>query len=134
MSKRWTHLSWAIGLALLAGVVLFMTVLAVEKTPPYVIAVQDTGFNSRPNRTGVDPGRYGYVLDDLGKIWILDGAQITSSLEVGNAFDIGVDPGRYVYLTSMTQGNPLTVLQGKEKIGTVTLNGPSGAVDVLTTT
>ncbi|MGC9358667.1 MAG: YncE family protein, partial [Anaerolineae bacterium] len=62
------------------------------------------------------------------------GAQITSSLEVGNAFDIGVDPGRYVYLTSMTQGNPLTVLQGKEKTGTVTLNGPSGAVDVLTTT
>ncbi len=125
---------WALLLALLGGAALtVMVVMAATLTPPYVIAVRDTGENSHPARVAVDPGGYAYVLDQLGKVWIFSGTEITGSLNI-NASDIGVDPGRYVYLTSRVSANPVRVLSGKELVGTVDLEAAAGAVAVLTTT
>lgn len=132
MNKRYKQMGWAVVLALLAGGALFMTVVA-EKTPPYVVAIRDTG-DSHPQHVAVDPlSGYAYVLDQMNKVWIFQGTEITASLSIGNSPDIGVDPGRYVYITSR-EGNPVRVLVGTEQVGLVDLGVPTGAVAVLTTT
>ncbi len=120
-------------LTLVLSVALVVTVLAVTKTPPYVVAVQDTGTNSHPDKVAVDPVRgLAYVLDELGKVWIFDGLSITGTLNL-NASDIGVDPGRYAYLTS-DAGNPVRVLEGTALVGEVDVGVPTRQVAVLTTT
>ncbi len=113
-----------------------MTARSVEaaKTPPYVVAVQDTGASS-PYHAAADPVRgLAYVGDSLqSTVWVLEGKQLTATIAVASPFAIGIDPGRYAYVTSLG-GNTLTVIEGTAKAGTVNLGAPSGAVDVLTTT
>lgn len=123
----------ALLLTLVISAALVATVLAVTKTPPYVVAVQDTGTDSHPDKVAVDPVRgLAYVLDELGKLWIFDGTSITRTLNL-NASDIGVDPGGYTYLTS-DEGNPVRILQGTTLVGEVDVGIPTGKVAVLTTT
>ncbi|MBN1260737.1 MAG: hypothetical protein JXB35_08660 [Anaerolineae bacterium] len=134
MKRHFKLLLAAIVLGILGVVLAFSIVAAIELTPPYVIAIQDTGVSSHPERVAVDPIRgYGYVLDQLGQLWIFEGTEITQSLNIGTPSFIGVDPGGYAYITSET-GDPVRVVNGLALAGQVDLGKSSGAVAVLTTT
>ena len=113
-----------------------MTARSVEaaKTPPYVVAVQDTGASS-PYHAAVDPVRgLAYIGDSLqSTVWVMEGKQLTATVAVAAPFAIGIDPGRYAYVTTQG-GTSLTVIEGTAKAGTVDVGALSGAVDVFTPT
>ncbi len=127
---------WKSILPLLIAAVALVAVGQVEaaKTPPYVVAVQDTGASS-PYHAAVDPVRgLAYIGDSLqSTVWVMDGKQLTATIAVAAPFAIGIDPGRYAYVTTQG-GSSLTVIEGTTKAGTVDVGALSGAVDVLTPT
>ncbi len=126
----------AIMLAILTGALFVFTVSAGEKTPPYVVAMQSTGANSNPSRVAVDAStRRAYVLDTQYKLWIFEGVNDPISLPMGRPAEIAVDPEHYIYVTSDIPHNPLSILKGTEKFGTISLGErAAGAVAVLTST
>ena len=141
MRKRYLNTGVAVIVALLSLGFLVVTVGAVTKTPPYVVAIASTDKATNPNLVGIDPatGR-GYVLGGSGDVWIFNGTEEIDTLKVAPPADIAVDPGRYVYITSAVEDNPVTVLDAQTGAiqGTVRI-GPqpskaSSAIAVLTTT
>ncbi len=110
------------------------TRIEAAKTPPYVVAVQNTGASS-PYHTATDPVRgLAYIGDALrGTVWVMDGKVLTATLPVILPHAIGVDPGGKAFVTSLNSTS-VTLLEGTAKVGTVDVGAPSGAVDVLTTT
>ena len=133
--KRYRKLIWALALTCLMLAAIYAIGLASTLTPPYVIAIQNTGTNTHPSRVGVDPERgLAYVLDQGGAIWIFAGAERTATLPGGNPNYVAVDPGGYTYVTQR-DGGEVRVLEDKDLRGKVSLGGKlSGAAVVLTTT
>lgn len=133
--KRYRKLIEALALTCLMLATSYAIGLASTLTPPYVIAIQDTGANTHPSRVGVDPERgLAYVLDQQGAIWVFAGVEMTATLPGGSPNYVAVDPGRYAYVTQR-DGGAVRVLKGKNLQGTVSLGGKlSGAAVVLTPT
>lgn len=133
--KRYSILLWALALASLMLAAIYAVSLASTLTPPYVVAIQDTGANTHPYRVGVDSARgLAYVLDQQGQIWVFAGTEITATLPGGSPNYVAVAPGGYAYVTQRG-GGAVRVLEGKTLRGTVALGGKvSGAAVVLTTT
>ncbi len=128
---------------LLRCVVLVLTLLVAAaavrgveaaKTPPYVVAVQDTGVSS-PYDVAVDPVRgLTYVGDELqSRVWVMAGKRLTATIPAARPYAIAVDPGGLAFVTTQG-GTSITVIEGKTRAGTVDVGALSGAVDVLTTT
>ena len=134
MNKAYRRLIMAITIALAALALTFLTVGALELTPPYVIDIKDMGA-SRPRNIAVDPlTGYSYVLNQQGQVWVFTKTEVVATFSVGSIPNIGVDPGRYTYVTSAA-GDPIRVLRGQQLSGTVSgLNKPTSAVAVLTST
>jgi len=134
--KRYRKLIWALALTCLMLATSYAIGLASTLTPPYVIAIQNTGTNTHPSRVGVDPERgLAYVLaQEGGAIWVFAGVERTATLPGGSPNYVAVDPGGYAYVTQR-DGGEVRVLQGETLCGTVSLDGRlSGAAVVLTTT
>lgn len=134
MNKAYRRLIMAITIAFAALALTFLTVGALELTPPYVIGIKDMGA-SRPRNVAVDPlTGYSYVLNQQGQVWVFTKTEVVATFSVGSTPNIGVDPGRYTYVTSEA-GDPIRVLKGQQLSGTVSgLNKPTSAVAVLTST
>lgn len=133
--KRYLTLLGALTLTGLMLATIYAIGLAATLTPPYVVAIQDTGPNTHPFRVGVDSARgLAYVLDQQGQIWVFAGTEITATLPGGSPSHIAVEPGGFAYVTQRN-GGAVRVLEGKTLRGTVALGGKvSGAAVVLTTT
>ncbi len=140
MLKRYRNMGVALVVALISLGLFVLTVGAVTKTPPYVVAIASTDEATNPNLVSVDPatGR-GYVLGSSGDVWMFEGTDQIASLKVASPADAAVDPGRYVYITSSVEDNPVTVLDAQTgavlgKVGIGTPSKASGAAAVLTVT
>ncbi|MDX9953917.1 MAG: YncE family protein, partial [Anaerolineae bacterium] len=133
--KRYRMLILALVLTCLMLATVYAVGLASTLTPPYVVAIQDTGANTHPYRVGVDSVRgLAYVLDLQGAIRVFAGTEITATLSGGSPNHIAVEPGGYAYVTQIGEGS-VRVLEGKTLRGMVSLGGKvSGAAVVLTTT
>jgi DNA-binding beta-propeller fold protein YncE len=131
MKGRYRTLTFALilGVTLLAAWFV-VTIAAQELTPPYVVATVDTGTRSHPQTTAVDTARgYAYILDELGKLWIFQGTEITEVLNIGSQPNIGVDPGGYAYVTS-NAGDPIRIIEGTTALPqTVDLGNGTGKVE-----
>ncbi|MCD4738741.1 MAG: YncE family protein [Anaerolineae bacterium] len=136
MRKLYKISGIAIMLAILTGMLFVFTVSAGEKTPPYVVAMKSTGDSSNPSRVAVDAiTRLAYVLDTQYKLWIFEDADDPTFIAMGRPVEIAVDPGHYIYVTSDIPHNPVSIVHGTEKFGTIPLGiRAAGAVAVLTST
>lgn len=133
--KRYWMLIWTLALTCLMLATIYAVGLAATLTPPYVVAIQDTGANTHPYRVGIDSARgLAYVLDLQGAVQVFAGMEITATLPGGSPNYIAVAPGGYAYVTQIN-GGAVRVLEGRTLRGTVSLDGKvSGAAVVLTTT
>ncbi len=133
MQRRWITGAIAVMLAALFLLPWINQAEAKSLTPPYVIALRALG--GHLTKVAVNPGHYTYIADDDGRVLVMAGTEVTATLDIAFPSVFGIDTVQdYIYVGSYVEGNPITILQGKQYLGQTDPISAVGSIAVMTPT